>query len=86
MQPLQNKWFLGIPESEKESLSELIRNSTILLGQLTKVIEAEIEQNDSLSAADYDSPSWAYRQADRNGALRVLRNLLKLTKPKDHNK
>ncbi len=82
MQPLASNWFRGIPESEKEDVEKIIRNSTIVLDQLTKHLEAEIKSTESaqIATSEFSDPNWPYRQADRNGALRTLRNLLKMTK------
>jgi hypothetical protein len=81
MQPLQSNWFRGIPEAEKEEVEKIIRNSTIVLDQLTKHLEAEIRSMESAQTAtsEFSDPNWPYRQADRNGAVRTLRNLLKMT-------
>lgn len=34
-----------------------------------------------LSSEMYDKPNWDYRQADRNGYIRALSNIMKLTDP-----
>ena len=73
-------WFIGCKPEEKQELENAIRSSTVVLDILTRVIEKEIAQTDISKLEDYDSPSWAFRQADRAGANRVLKNLLKMTK------
>ena len=81
MQRLSSKWFVGQhgSDTDKEDLEKLIRSSTIVIGQLRKLITVELQENEAMKVGDYADPNWAYRQADRNGAIRVLRNLLSLT-------
>ena len=76
---LSAKWFVGVAQEDRVSHEQLIRNSTILLGTLTKVIEEELAALRKPPSSDYDSPAWAYKQADRNGQIRVLTNLLSMT-------
>lgn len=69
-------WFKGIPEDgtaerEKDLLS--YRNAFDALREVL----VELEDN-TPPKADYDSPSWAYKQADRNGANRILNRIRKL--------
>lgn len=86
MRPLTGKWFIGIKPEEKVEVEQLIRNSTTVLDQLTKVIEAELHELEALKVTDYTNPNWAYQQADKNGAIRVLKNLLLLTRLDRDNK
>lgn len=80
MQPLLSNWFIGIQPSEKEEVEKIIRNSTIVRDQLTKHLEHELRNKEANPVADYDNPNWAYKQADRLGEIRVLRNLLKMVR------
>ena len=78
---LSLEWFKGIPPEKKQSFEETIRNSTTVLQQLSNLLdvwEAELDRSES-QIADYVSPSWANKQAHRNGdraRLRKLRDLL----------
>lgn len=81
MKRLSLEWFKGIPPEKKDGFEELIRNSTTALGQLVHIVDAWEQELDraALSTEDYDSPSWAAKQAHRNGdrsRLRKLRDLL----------
>lgn len=86
MQPSSNnlsaKWFSRFhgTEDEKKDLEQLIRNSTIILDILTRVLETDLRNEEANRTADYQDPNWAYRQADRNGVVRTLKNLLSMTK------
>jgi len=81
VKPLQAKWFpSGLTPERKVELEASIRNSRFILDRLTEILEEELKSLESDQKVDYQSPSWAYLQADNNGARRTLRNLLKLTK------
>lgn len=40
--------------------------------RLLEILEEKEEHLDKTRSADYDSASWAYKQADNNGARRML--------------
>lgn len=44
----------------------------VIAGFLRELLEREEK------APDYDCPSWAYKQADKNGAKRILRELIRV--------
>jgi hypothetical protein len=64
---------------EREDFSGYVRNSGSLLERLTTIIKDRIDELDCPSKADYDNSAWPYKAADRNGQLRVYREMLKLT-------
>lgn len=74
------RWLKNLPEDveevdrEKEVLG--FRNA---FRELTEVLERELKE----IAPDYDTPSWAYKQADQNGYNRAIRSVLKLIKLED---
>jgi hypothetical protein len=62
---------------EKEDFESLLRNSTQVLRRLKQVLE---EKEADLAASqmkleDYDSPSWAYKEAHRHGRQAELKFL-----------
>jgi len=72
----QSLWFKGIPKSDHERWAkELLsyRNAFDALGEVL----AGLEEVAPLKS-DYDSPSWAYKKADRNGANRAYATVRKL--------
>ena len=74
---LNTAWFIDVSDDKKEDTESAIRNSTIVLRQLEKIIQAEIKRLDITKLEeDYSTASWAYKQADRLGQLRSLRKLL----------
>ena len=78
---LLTKWFKYTKnDQERRELTQTINNSRYILDLLERIIQDEITEEEKTKLDDYNSPSWAYRQADRNGALRVLRQILTLIK------
>jgi hypothetical protein len=80
--PLSTAWFKGVSSEEKEDRARLIRNS-IVVDILRAYVEDKLSQEQKVSKSDYDSPSWAFAQADRNGAIRTLNELLLILTIKD---
>lgn len=69
---MHTAWLKGHKNKEqrkKELLS--YRNA---FDELKKLLEDQFEE----STPDYSSPSWAYEQADVNGANRKLRQIINL--------
>lgn len=65
---------------EKENFESLLRNSTQVLSRLKQIIE---ERETDLAATqtkleDYDSPSWAFKEAHRHGRQAELKTLKEL--------
>jgi hypothetical protein len=83
---LSLEWFRGIPPEKKEDFERHLRNSRTALNQLLNLLDLwEEEISRSETTADYDTPSWAAKQAHRNGdksRIRKLRDLLSFLKEK----
>lgn len=81
---MRSEWLRGLPdEKAKKERKELVASARPTLDVLkeivlTKLMDAESVQ---LSLADYDSPAWPYKQADRNAVVRTLRDILELLEP-----
>ena len=76
--PIATLWFEHLKtKEEQEDFKKLLRNSTITLGRLFDIIQKKrLEVQRAETKVDvYDSPNWAYKQADTNGCVRALRNL-----------
>lgn len=67
-------WFKGRSQKEKDELEYVLRNNSILRQALLDILTRyeEAETRIEISSAQYDNPSWAYKQADINGAKRAL--------------
>ena len=80
MRNLALVWASHIKDSEKKKeFQEYIRNSRGVLERLTQIIDQELAEANKTREDDYDTASWACKQADRNGQIRVLNKLRLLT-------
>ena len=66
-------WFKG--RKDKEARKKEVLNYRNAFDELREIL---LELEDNGCKADYDSPSWAYKQADQNGANRMLRQVLEI--------
>lgn len=66
------RWLKGVKDKEGRKKSLLQHRNAF--DDLNQLLEAEV--NDY--APDYNNPSWAYQQADRNGYNRAIRSIQKL--------
>lgn len=69
------KWFKGERDKKvRDTFEKMLRNDGVVLGRLRDVIDelrSEIERQET-SIEDFDSPSWALKQASRLGEKRGL--------------
>lgn len=67
------------PEAAK-NFRKHIYNSKGVLERLSQIVDNYVEELDQLEADtnQYDSPSWAALQADRNGYRRAMRRFKKI--------
>ena len=79
---MDSRWFIRLgPEEDKTKRKEGIQNSRYILNMLQEIVEAELKTELTPRKSDYDSPSWAFCQADKNGAVRALNSVLCLLRP-----
>lgn len=76
------KWFEGLETKDKEALEYVLLNNPVLIPRLLEIIGSyeQEELRAERGKTQYESPSWAYTQADRNGALRGYGNIKQLFK------
>lgn len=76
------KWFEGLETKDKEALEYVLLNNPVLIPRFLAILDGyeQEELRAERNKAQYDSPSWAYTQADRNGALRAYSNIKQLFK------
>ena len=75
------RWTQHIPEKEeKEKFAKSVLSS-LPLRRLKQILLEELEALDRPTEADYESPSWAYLQAHRNGRVQQIRSLLTMLEP-----
>lgn len=72
-------WLQGADSPEERNRrSDLVRHSEATLNLLAAVARVELDKLGTAPFADYDSPNWAFKEADRKGQVRVWRNILLL--------
>lgn len=74
---MKSAWFQKCKtKEEKESVKQSIMSQREPLDRLKEILEPMLK--DTVPSTDYDSPSWAYKQADRNGFNRALTTVLEM--------
>ena len=68
----------GLKGSERDLMITQLLASEMLIKRINEVVEEEIKRLDSISSEDFDSPSWAYKQAYKLGLKEGLNRLKKL--------
>jgi hypothetical protein len=81
MSKLSLEWTKHLSKEDKEDFEAYIRNSTQIVERLRNILDSyELQTMDSQAdEKSYDSPSWEYLQAHRNGKLEMIRRIKKLT-------
>lgn len=77
---MKTAWTKGLAVDLKEEVSLSFKSSSIVRKRLRQLLEEKIasSQKGSISKDSYDSPSWGYLQADNNGYLRALHEIISL--------
>lgn len=73
---MDHRWVKGLTGEEKEKERNRVLQQRTFLHEIAEILEESFEEG----TPDYGSPSWAYHQADRNGANRKLREVIKFLK------
>lgn len=72
---MKSYWFKECKtKEEKEKVRQTILSNRQSLDRLKEILEPMLKE--TAPTADYDSPSWAYKQADRIGYNRALTSVL----------
>lgn len=69
-------WFMDLPKDEQEGFKREIKSAKNVLDKLEQIVNSRMKE--IVVANDYDSPSWAYKQADRNGYNRALTEIINI--------
>lgn len=74
---MKASWFKDCKsKGDKEKVKQAIMSQREPLDRLKEILEPMLK--DTNPASDYDCPSWAYKQADRNGYNRAVTTVLEL--------
>lgn len=80
---MQHQWFSNLPKDKQEEFKRTVLNSTLVLDKAKEIVYNMSITESQVGTTDYDSPSWSHRQADRNGYLRALREVVDLLNVSD---
>lgn len=77
---MDRRWTVGLDDQNTSDIRQLYKESSILRKRLQKMLTDLIEEKrkGQVLATHYDSPNWAYLQADRIGYERALRDVIDL--------
>lgn len=69
-------WFMDLPKDEQDGFKREVKSAKNVLDKLEQIVQNRIKE--IVITNDYDSPSWAYKQADRNGYNRALTEIINI--------
>lgn len=69
-------WFMDLPKDEQEGFKKEVKSAKNVLDKLEDIVRSRLK--DIVVTEDYDSPSWAFKQADRNGYNRALTEIINI--------
>lgn len=74
------EWFAGLPKEKHEERKALVKGASPTLKVLKNILEKRLVDlaDKQVNPAHYDSPAWAYMQADLNGSMRELKRVIEL--------
>lgn len=75
---MKTQWFSDLPKADQDNFKNMVLGSKIVLDKAKKIVYNMITAGELTSLSDYDSPSWAYRQADKNGYNRAMKEVMSL--------
>jgi len=81
MRAIATKWTKHLKDTQKKKdFEQALRHDTLVLGRLLELLREDLQslENKETSSEAYECPSWAYKQADLNGAKRELKKIISL--------
>jgi hypothetical protein len=78
---MKTAWIKGIKDEEsKADIVSAFKSSSIMRKRLSEILEAKSvsKQRDCMNVSNYEKNSWAFQQADSQGYLRALAEILSL--------
>lgn len=77
------RWTANLDANNKQILEEILSHNNKVLDRLVEMCYNMIKESEdsSIKLSSYDSPNWAYRQADSVGYRRGLEQIIQLCSP-----
>ena len=82
---MQSRWFKGLDDTQKGELRSTLLLSNFVFSRLSKLIQEDLDAciKGQESKDRYESPVWAYLQADYIGKIRAYKEILRLINIKE---
>lgn len=80
IQKITSPILSGLKGPERDLMITQLLSSEPLIKRINEVVEEEIKSLGTITAEEFDSPSWAFKQAYKLGLQEGLRKLTKLLK------
>lgn len=81
---LKTEWFKDLPPSEQENFKKIVFGSQKVLDKLAQIVYNKGIIENRITTSDYDSPSWAAKQAHLNGKAEAYREIIELITFREH--
>ncbi len=75
---INSVWTSGVPASERERISSMVKGSPQILNRLLEIIKTKMTALETVNETDYSCPSWSHKQAHLNGKKEALRDMMTL--------
>lgn len=78
---MKSAWTKGVKDEEgRADIVSAFNSSSFLRERLSEMLEAKTasKQKDCMNVSNYEKNSWAFQQADSQGYLRALAEILSL--------
>lgn len=75
---MKTTWLKGVEADQHDRVKSAFTSSSELRARLTKICEDKVYTIMSTHKSQYDSPNWAYAQADAIGYRRALEEIISL--------
>lgn len=72
------RWFKDSNDEEREKLKAQLLGDKKTLDKLRKILYNIVITEQNVNSSDYESPSWAYKQAHRNGRIDAFNTVIAL--------
>ena len=70
---MKTDWERDLTKEQIDVIKYTLENNKVFVEKILSILDRMVDEEDrgELSLTAYDNPSWAYKQADRNGARRA---------------
>jgi hypothetical protein len=77
---LNSVWFHGVKNEDRQRRADLVLSGHIVLDLLEVIVTSKLAELEQTSLKDYETPNWAFKEADRHGQVRSYKQMLEILK------